>query len=488
MSLTTREIEQVVGELGSLVGGFVQKIHVSEPRSVYLELRQPGASTLLLVCAEQGRTRLHVAQGRPVAPEPPFAFQGLLRAEILGCALESMAASIGDRLVLLRFRGKEGTRTLAAELTGRHGNLFLLGEDGRVRGSAVANLSERRDNRPGRPYIPPLPAETEPPPPSRFTPGEGPFPLSAQIETAYAERERRQIATERRQALRRSVEAPLKKLERTIAKVEGDVARAGKAEEHRRRGELLKANLGRLRRGQTEVTLTEYSETGVAEVTLPLDPARSPKENLDREFHQYRRLLAGQARARARLEALCAERDDLRRRLETMASLTDEELLSQGAAQPAARGRAPVPRRERAAGPKRPYREHLSPSGQRIRVGRGARENDALTFRWSSGNDVWLHARGVGGAHVVIPLARDEQPKDETLRDAALLAAHHSEARGDAVEVTWTRVKHVRRQKGAPGAVVYSQDKTLLVRPDPERLAKLVLVDGPGLAGAQPAG
>jgi predicted ribosome quality control (RQC) complex YloA/Tae2 family protein len=482
MSLTSREIEQVVTELQPLVGGFVQKIAVTEPRSVYLELRQPGASTLLLVCAEQGRTRLHVAQGRPASPEPPFAFQGLLRAELMGCALESITAAPNDRLVRLGFRGKDGTRTLAAELTGRHGNLFLLDDADVVRGAAVPNLSEKRDNRAGKPYVPPAsggaPTEERPP---RFTGiTDTSFPLSAQIEPAYAEREKREVATDRRRALEQALKGPLQKLERTITKVEGDVERAGKADLHRQRGELLKTSLGGIKRGQKEVTLVEYSETGVQEITIPLDPARSPKENLEREFHQYRRLLAGQTRARARLESLRGERDALRRRLEALAATSDEELLQQSPSGSPEHARVPVPRRERASGPKRPYREHLSPSGQRIRVGRGAKENDALTFRWSKGNDVWLHARGVGGAHVVIPLGRDEQLKDETLRDAALLAAHHSESRGDAVEVTWTRVKYVKRQKGGPGAVLYSQDKTLLVRPDPGRLARLTLVEPGG--------
>ncbi|MGC4117552.1 MAG: NFACT family protein [Myxococcales bacterium] len=477
MSLSSREIELVVAELQPLSGGFVQKVAVTEPRSVYLEFRQPGASTLLLVCAEPGRTRLHVAQGRPASPEPPFAFQGLLRAELMGCALESIVATARDRVVRLTFRGKEGMRTLVAELTGRHGNLFLLTEGDVIRGAAAPNPSDQRDHRAGKPYVSPAvasaPSEERAP---RFTPEN----LSAQIEAAYADREKRELATERRRAMERSLKAPLQKLERTIAKVEGDVERASQAELHRRRGELLKTALGRLKRGQKEITLTEYSETGVQELTIPLDPARSPKENLEREFHQYRRLLAGQARARARLAALCAERDALQRRLEDLAATSDAELLERSPSNAPEGAPVPLARRERGAGPKRPFREHLSPSGQRIRVGRGAKENDALTFRWSKGNDVWLHARGVGGAHVVIPLGRDEQVKDETLRDAALLAAHHSESRGDAVEVTWTRVKYVRRQKGAAGAVIYSQDKTLLVRPDSERLARLALVEPGG--------
>ncbi len=466
MSLSTRELASVVGELQALCGGFVQKAHLTSPRSLYLELRQPGASHLLLVCAEPGRTRLHLAADRPPAPEPPYAFQGLVRAELIGAQLEALELLPTDRVVSLSLRTREGGRRLVAELTGRHGNLFLLGEDDRLRGCAVPTPTGDRALRPGQPYQPPAePATPREETPPRFTAGTS---LSAQIDLAYAGRERALAVTERRRLLEQGLKARRTKLARTMGKVEEDCARAGRAEEHRRRGELLKANLGRLKRGMREIVLTEYSETCVAEVRVALDPARGPRENLDREFHQYRRLLAGQTRARARLQQLAQELAALDARIAAIAAMTEDELLA--ASVPGGpRQAGPGTRR---SGPRLPFREYLSPSGQRIRVGRGAQDNDALTFRHSKGNDLWLHARGVPGSHVVVPLGRDEDLKDETLRDAALLAAHCSDARGDAVEVAWTRVKYVRKQEG-PGAVTYSQERSFHVRPDPSRLALL---------------
>jgi predicted ribosome quality control (RQC) complex YloA/Tae2 family protein len=478
MSLTAREIELVATELAGLAGAFVQKVSVTAPRTVWLELRHPGASHLLLICAEQGLTRLHVAADRPASPEPPFAFQGLLRAELMGSALQAVEVVPGERAATLRFAGKTGARALVTELTGRHGNLFLLDEAGVIRGSAVPNLSERRDNRAGRPYQPLL-ARARPPEDesqSRFPGGEGPFAISAQIERAYAGRERAEQVAERRRLAAASLKARRGKLTRTVAKVEQDVARTGAADDHRRRGELLKANLHGLKRGMREVSLTEYAEDGPHEVVVPLDPARTPRENLEREFHQYRRLLSGQARAGARLQVLRAELAEVDARLAALACATDEEILAlpiPGGARPALPGR-------KARAPARPFREYASTTGQRIRVGKGARENDLLTFRHSKGNDLWLHARGVPGAHVVVPLERGEEAREETVRDAALLAAHHSDARGDAVEVACTRVKHVRKVKGAPGAVTFSQDRTMLVRPDPERLSRVALVEESG--------
>lgn len=472
MSLTAREIEELTSELQPLVGAVVQRAFAPEPRVVLLEVRKPGESLLLMICAEPGRTRIHLASERPPSPQTPFAFQGLLRAELTGLGLEALEALPGERAVVLRFRGREGQRALACELTGRHGNLFLLDEGGAVRGSAVPNLSQRRDNAPGRPYVPPfaraeLPAgERE----SRFAPRGQPFGLSRAVEEAYRERERTERVASARRALLGDLLAREKRLARTVAKVEEDLARTRRAEEHRRRGELLKANLHLLGRGLKEVRLTEYGEAGVREVAVKLDPALSPRENLDREFHQYRRLLAGQARAAARLQTVRGELSAVQARAREVEAMDEGALLRQRIPAPPA-----MPGRKARSAPSAPYREYRAGTGQRIRVGRGARENDLLTFRLSKGNDVWLHARGIKGAHVIIPLDRGEPLSDEALRDAALLAVHHSDARGAAsVEVAWTRVKYVRKQKGAAGAVTFSQDKTVLARLDPERLASLL--------------
>ena len=99
----------------------------------------------------------------------------------------------------------------------------------------------------------------------------------------------------------------------------------------------------------------------------------------------------------------------------------------------------------------------------------------ALTLRVARGNDLWLHTRDAKGAHVVIPGAGDA-PDSTVLGDAALLAAHFSSFRGaDGVEVAWTRCKYVRKPRGAPaGSVLVTQEKTLRVRLEPERLAELL--------------
>ena len=110
--------------------------------------------------------------------------------------------------------------------------------------------------------------------------------------------------------------------------------------------------------------------------------------------------------------------------------------------------RPQAPRRGQKAAPRVPYRTFTSQSGARILVGRSARDNDEL-LRAARGNDLWLHVRAVQGSHVIVP-DPGEAPDPRTLRDAALLAAHFSSARGVAgAEVAWTRRKYVKKPKGA---------------------------------------
>ncbi|HEY0883204.1 MAG TPA: NFACT RNA binding domain-containing protein, partial [Archangium sp.] len=129
-----------------------------------------------------------------------------------------------------------------------------------------------------------------------------------------------------------------------------------------------------------------------------------------------------------------------------------------------------------------PYREYLGHGGQRIWVGRGSAHNDTLTFHVARPFHLWLHARGVPGAHVIVPHDKQAQVSQELLLDAATLAAHHSDAKGEPrVEVSYVPVKFVHKPKDAgPGAVVYTREKTVLLRLEPERLQRLLATEQGG--------
>ncbi|MDR0965279.1 MAG: NFACT family protein [Myxococcales bacterium] len=484
MSLNQSEIGQLARTLTALEGGFLQKIQLPDARHLFLEVRRPGRSFRLLLCVASEATRLHLSTQRAESPATPLPFQGLLRARLMGSQLTRIEQLPGERVVALSFESAEARHRLIAELTGRHGNLFLLDASGVILGSAVASSSSKRALRPGAAYEPPLPidrvsvAATEA---SRFEGLTELDALSRTIEAQYRDLEvGAQLAAERLARLR-PLRAELKKTLRALDKARADLARTDEAEAALRRGNLLKANLHRLTKGQRSIQLTEYTADGVFDVALDLDPALTPQQQVEAAFRRYRRLTSGRAKAGARVASLEAQVGALEQRIDRIEH--SEALGDSGARSNLddAPERSPPPmsslRSIRMASPTHslPFREYRSSAGQRIWVGRSARHNDALTFKCAKGNDVWLHARGVPGSHVVVPLERGEALHEETRRDALELALHFSNSRGNAAEVSWTHAKYVRRQKGgAPGAVTYSQERTALVRPDTARLARLL--------------
>jgi predicted ribosome quality control (RQC) complex YloA/Tae2 family protein len=485
MSLSAEEIAAVVAELQPLRGGTIQKINAPEPRTVYLELRIPGATHLLLFSAEPDQSRLQVAASRPASPPSPLPIQNLLRAHVLPSRIAGLEALPGDRVVRLLLDTPRGRRVLVAELTGRHGNLFLLDEEGRVLGAATPAYGGTRGLHPGRPYVPP-PA---PPPgsrkerPPRFVPeGPGPFPLSAAIDRAYGPEVRAHDLARRRREAVKPIAAALNRAERTLEKLAGDDARAADAERFRVYGDLLKPHLAKIPRGARAATVTDWSTGEARELSVPLLPELSPKENLERYYKQYRRLAAARERIAARFDEVAATAERLRALKERAAAAESETELGELAREAAALG---ARAHERHGGPREerrpPYREYRSATGAPIWVGRGARRNDELTFGTAKGNDLWLHARDVPGAHVIVPLAKGAAPDEETLLDACALAVHHSGARGEAVaEVTVVPARLVRKPKGsAPGAVVYTGEKVRPFRHDEARIARL-LAQEPG--------
>jgi predicted ribosome quality control (RQC) complex YloA/Tae2 family protein len=481
MSLHATEIAAVAAELQPLAGSRVDAVRVHSERALTLELHGRPGPTLLLVSAEPDVTRVHVATSRPPQPESAFAFQQLLRRELASARLAAIEPLAGDRVVSLRFDTPAGPLALVAELTGRHGNLFLVGGDGIIRASAGRNLSERRELVAGQPYVPPA-ARSGAGPAPRFEPLAGAsFPLSAAIEAHYATAEAERLAAEGRKRLRDPVRAAIARSRRALTKLAEEAARVPAVEAERRVADLLKQNLHQLRRGTREVTLTEWTEEGPREVLVVLDAAVTPRENMERYYRRYRRIAESAARVASRTREVEVRLEELLRLLDALDTALVPELprLEREARRLGAPPRPPPRPRSKRDEPAPPYRAYRSASNLPLLVGRSAADNDALTLRVARGNDVWLHARGITGAHVVVRVDKGKAPDQETLLDAAHVAAWFSDARGEPTcDVVWTRAKYVRKPKGAaPGAVTYSQDRTLLLRVEAGRTERILATE-----------
>lgn len=263
--------------------------------------------------------------------------------------------------------------------------------------------------------------------------------------------DRVQPVLERVRRERTRVEARIRRLREEAA------GATSEAETLRKHAGLLLSQPHAAPRGMKEIDISDFQG---GTVRIALDPSLGPADNAERLFDAARK----RDRAADRLPRVIVRAE---REAERMADV--EAKLIAGEIDP----ETVFPETQsQAASPQvraLPYKRFRTSGGLEVRVGRGARKNDDLTFHHSRPDDIWMHARDVGGAHVVLRWeSRESNPPASDLREAAILAALHSKARtSGVVPVDWTRRKYVRKpRRSPPGTVTVERVKTLFVEPD----------------------
>ena len=230
-------------------------------------------------------------------------------------------------------------------------------------------------------------------------------------------------------------------------------------------GELINAYGYQLPEGSKELTALNYY-TG-EEITIPLDPVKTPQENAQKYFARYNK----QKRTYEALTELISETGDEIRYLESVESALDialyEEDLTQIKEELSQAGY--IRRRQQKKKAKilsRPL-HYISSDGYHMYVGKNNLQNEELTFHFASGNDWWFHAKGVPGSHVILKSGGDEVP-DRTFEEAGRLAAYYSKNRGsEKAEIDYIEKKHVKKVNGGrPGFVIYHTNYSLVIDSD----------------------
>jgi predicted ribosome quality control (RQC) complex YloA/Tae2 family protein len=293
---------------------------------------------------------------------------------------------------------------------------------------------------------------------------------------------------DRREALLGALAKAAARVKRRVEAVRGDLARAEIATTKAEHARLFVVEAARAPRGADELVAADWSTGHAVEVKLALDSARGAREQLEAMFKLAHRLKDGTPMARSRLDEAERLHGKLTELLtELCATLAADPAADLGAMEERARQAAPRdfklarqappgasrPRRDQ---PRPPYRAFLGSSGARILVGRGAAHNDALTLHVARPRDLWLHAKGRAGAHVVVPLEKGRSCAPDVLVEAAHLAVHFSEAREERlVEVQYTPRRYVRKpRRSAPGLVVLDREKVIVLRREDATLRGLL--------------
>jgi predicted ribosome quality control (RQC) complex YloA/Tae2 family protein len=483
MALNLVDLETVLAEIQPvLTGGWIQKIHQPQTLALTLDVRAPGASVMIYICAEPRLARLHfVSKKYPNPPSPP-PFCQFLRSHLEGGRIEEVTQQPGDRLVYVKIRKDEKVYILVIALLGNRANVLLLNEKHML----LRSLRKSRFQI-GERFVPPATRSSpssQPPSPWREGEIEKPldedktfaakYPVSAAMEAYYDKKEKEENQhTLHDQQLAHARKA-LKVAKGKLRALQEDLQKADRYREYGRYGELMKIALHDIHKGQETATLTDYFDPALPTLTLPLDPAKDPVRNMEDYFRKHHKYLGAQEHLLPRIETQQQKVTTLEEQLTQIEQGIIDPAFSPKPTKKLQPPPAPRPSNVRPA-PAQGYRTYTSADGISILVGKTAKDNDHLTFKVGNPDDLWLHARGTPGSHVIVRLEKGQTVPHETLKDAATLTLWFSDLRKSGKgEVIYTLRKFVKKAKGQkPGAVHVTRDKSMWIECKDERLERL---------------
>lgn len=481
-------IEKVVEELKPLLEGRAWGKAFQLSRSSLAVDFRTDDGRWLFISVEPNAPRLYMI-ARSIRQleknsQPPSPFALILRKTLSGASLSSLTKDEGDRIVRFSFNardaaGRAAPFALVAQLTGLSSNLFLLDEEGRI----VETFRPARGDgqKSGTIYMPPQRGERDVARAEEedATAISSDGSLSEALDARFLQIERekafRSLASAHASRLRRETE----RREKLLENLKRDLERHGDADEHKRAGDLLLANVATAAREGARVLLTDYFAEDAPTIEIEIDESRTLPEEAAARFARYAKAKRAAEEIARRMEEVEKERDALEEKsaeLSRIVAAEDYDSLEDFDEKSGASSKTRVAKSEgrRAAGKGKAdetsacARRYLSSDGYEILVGRGARANEQLTFRVARSQDLWLHAADYPGSHVVVrKKTKGDDVPHRTLVEAAQMAALFSRAGKDAkVAVHYTERKYVSKIKGAAhGLVRLASFKTIMVEP-----------------------
>ncbi len=289
--------------------------------------------------------------------------------------------------------------------------------------------------------------------------------MSALLEHYYAEKNTltriRQKSTDLRRIVQTALERNIKKYDLQLRQMQD----TEKRDTYRIYGELLNTYGYNAAPGAKSLEALNYYTNEM--ITIPLDSTLSPTENAKRYFDRYGKL-------KRTYEALTTLTEEVKAEIEHLESISNsldialhEEDLAEIREELAESGYIRKKGGKKQKITSKPF-HYISSDGFDIYVGKNNYQNDALTFRFATGNDWWFHAKKIPGSHVVVKLGNASELPDHTFEEAARLAAYYSKGRNqEKVEIDYLQKKNVKKPAGAkPGFVVYYTNYSMAIDSD----------------------
>ena len=363
-----------------------------------------------------------------------------------------------DRIVRFSF----SANTLVAQLTGRTADLFLLGESDQI--EAVLRTRIEGVYRP--PSVREIRVEEDLP--------EVTGSPSETADAYYSALDKTREFESRANTIRSRLVKSLRQKQKLKEHLQQDLEGHGDPDEHKRIGDLLLANVSTAQRTGNKVVITDDYAEGAPALEIEIEENVSLPDEAAKRFRQYgkaKRAREGIAERMVQLDREIAQLDRQVAEIKRIFEERDETALerfieAEAPRKPAIQKNAA--KKTRTPEAKVPgVRRYLSTDGYEILVGRGARDNDNLTFKIAQPNDLWLHAGDYPGSHVVVRNPTRKEVPHRTLIEAAQLAGKFSQASEDSkVVIHYTHRKFLSKPKGAaPGLVRLQRFRALTVEP-----------------------
>ena len=291
--------------------------------------------------------------------------------------------------------------------------------------------------------------------------------FGALLDMYYTVRDRKDLMRQKSQGIRKTVQNLCTRIQRKLAIQEKELEATFDRERLRQLGDIVTANIHRIVKGQTVIQCEDFYDENMSLIDVPISPILSPQQNAAKFYKDYAKLKNAEKELTKQMELGEQELHYLRSVLEELNRAENEAELDEIRQELYAGGyvRLDSSKKRMKVAKSKPMRFE-STDGYPIYVGRNNRQNDELTFKLARKDDIWCHASKVHGSHVIISCG-GTTPPDDTITQAAQLAAYYSETMGGQnIPVDVTPVKQVKKLTGAkPGMVIYHTYRTVIVNP-----------------------
>lgn len=583
MALDGAFLYAVKNELEILKGGRVDKIHQPSREEIIINMRTQDGAKKLYMSSSADSARVHITEMNVDNPKVPPMFCMLLRKHLSGGKLIDIRQDILERILFFDFEctnelGDRVIITIAVEIMGRHSNIIIINQDGRIIDSIKrvdAEMSRERLVLPNMIYeLPPRarrvnflkdsdsdminavknakPAELSKVLMKTF---EGISPIVARewafytskgtelcsddmtdeyfsrlifiihqtadilihglerkspyyiikdkngllkdfsfmrisqygnlmitsetdsacqtLDMFYCQRDNMSRLKQRANDLFRLLSNTADRISKRISNQKDELAQCSNKDTWKLYGDLISSNIYRLQKGMKSALLENFYDESCPQISIKLDERKTPSQNAQHYYNEYRKAVTAEKKLSEQIKfgeeelAYIDSVFDSLTRAESEAEVIElrVELIEQGYIKSRMKGKIPKIQ---------PPAEYISSDGYTILAGRNNKQNDKLTLKTAEKNDIWCHTKNITGSHVIIS-ANGEMPPQRTIEEACIIAAFNSKARESSqVPVDYCLARYVKKPNGAkPGMVIFTNNKTLYVKPDRELAEKL---------------